>query len=95
MALPTDVQAAVAQIIANAQAQVADAVDALTSGGNTMLAAASALQGQPVEHPALDEVLTDITQADQQLASQLGTAVAAFRANQKVLSDAMPAAPAS
>lgn len=95
MALPSDVQEAVDAIIANAKAQVADAIDALTSGGNLMLAAAAALKNEQADHPVLDEVLTDITQADQEVAGQLSAAVATFRANARVLSDNIPASPSA
>lgn len=93
MALPSDVQAAVDAAIAAAQAAVADAVDALTSGAAQMIAAAKALGGQADEHPALDEIVVDLNQATASLSSQLGTAVAGFRAASKQLSDALPAEP--
>lgn len=94
MALPSDVQAAVDAAIAAAQASVSDAVDALTSGAAQMIAAAAALGGKADEHPALDEVVTDLSQATAQLSGQLGNAVATFRAASKQLSDALPATPA-
>lgn len=95
MALPSDVQDAVDAAIAKAHEMVDDAVDALTSGGNTMLAAAAALQGQAVEHPALNEVLMDVNTANTEVSDKLGAAVANFRAQTKVLADAIPAAPAA
>ena len=96
MALPSDVQTAVNNAIAAAQAAVDDAVDALKSGAAQMLAAAAILggQGHDTSHPLLDEVINDVTTAETALSGQLGAAVAQFRAASTALADAMPAAPA-
>jgi hypothetical protein len=94
MALPDDVNAAVDQIIASAWASVNPAVEAVNAGATRMLAAAAALQGQPADHPALDEVLNKLTAADQEMGTKLDTAVASFQAASLTLGNALPAAPA-
>lgn len=95
MALPTDVQTLVDAVIQTARNQVADAVDALNTGATRMLAAAAALQGAPNEHPVLDEVMNTLNQAEQEISSQLGAAVASFRSASSTLANVLPIAPAT
>ena len=90
MADALDINVAVDAIIGRVTDDTNSVIAALRSGGQRMLAAASALEGQPADHPDLALAINKLTQAEADLSTQVKAELATFQAASDALASKLP-----